>query len=151
MEYARLNRRLDDIIDIVSPSSLVDLTAWSLRVDGPKIARVNVVAWETAFSSHSTAQAYLDAPNLATGPLPDGFKANIFPGPYYEWWSAEQVRQRPCSVSLHTNQMQKDSPACTSCIYGNKTELIWCVRAGAGPQYPGDPHLQGLGGDSEVC
>ena len=88
MEYARLNKRLDDIVDIVSPRSMFPSRLVSQVT---AIARENVVASEAIISSHSSVQTYLDAPNLATGPLPDGFKASIFPGPYYEWWSAEQV------------------------------------------------------------
>ncbi|CAL8464192.1 g3727 [Coccomyxa elongata] len=53
MDFARLTKRLEDLVDI----------------------------------------AYVDAPNQASGPLPEGFKTNIFKGPYYEWWTARQDSQ----------------------------------------------------------
>lgn len=43
------------------------------------------------YDSRLLLQAYVDAPNQASGPLPEGFKTNIFKGPYYEWWTAKQV------------------------------------------------------------
>ncbi|CAL8463976.1 g3511 [Coccomyxa elongata] len=33
---------------------------------------------------------YLDAPNVASGPIPADVPSDIFRGPYYEWWNAEQ-------------------------------------------------------------
>ncbi|BDA49317.1 probable esterase OVCA2 [Coccomyxa sp. Obi] len=53
MDFARLTKRLEDLVDI----------------------------------------DYVDAPNQASGPLPEGFKTNIFKGPYYEWWNAKQDSQ----------------------------------------------------------
>jgi hypothetical protein len=33
---------------------------------------------------------YVDAPNAASGPLPPDVPADVFKGPYYEWWNAVQ-------------------------------------------------------------
>ncbi len=38
---------------------------------------------------------YVDAPHLASGPIPNDV-APFFEGPYYEWWNAIQV-----NVDLH--------------------------------------------------
>jgi hypothetical protein len=34
---------------------------------------------------------YVDAPNAASGPLPADVPSDIFKGPYFEWWNAQQV------------------------------------------------------------
>jgi len=33
---------------------------------------------------------YVNAPNAASGPIPEDVKP-YFDGPYYEWWNAEKV------------------------------------------------------------
>jgi len=33
---------------------------------------------------------YVNAPNVASGPIPEDVKP-YFDGPYYEWWNAEKV------------------------------------------------------------
>ena len=43
-------------------------------------------------------QVYLDAPNNASGPLPADVPTEVFKGPYFEWWNAQQV---PVSSCLH--------------------------------------------------
>ena len=35
---------------------------------------------------------YVNAPNPASGPLPPDVPKDVFPGPYYEWWNAQQAR-----------------------------------------------------------
>lgn len=36
-------------------------------------------------------QVYVNAPNPASGPIPEDVKP-YFEGPYFEWWNAEKVR-----------------------------------------------------------
>lgn len=48
---------------------------------------------------------YVNAPNAASGPIPEDVKP-YFDGPYYEWWNAEKVIiiQALLVVLRHENQ-----------------------------------------------
>lgn len=50
-------------------------------------------------------QVYVDAPNQASGPIPEDVKP-YFEGPYYEWWNAEKVCARhPLFKTLHLQHL----------------------------------------------
>ena len=46
----------------------------------------------------------MDAPNEASGPIPEDVKP-YFDGPYYEWWNAEKVRLITYDNDSATNVM----------------------------------------------
>ena len=74
MNRAGLDKALQDLVEFVSFNCSMLLVLELLFV----------------FRKSVFLQVYVDAPNEASGPIPDDVKP-YFDGPYFEWWNAEKV------------------------------------------------------------
>jgi len=73
-------------------------------------------------------QVYVNAPNEASGLIPEDVKP-YFDGPYYEWWNAEKVIAQTFLLSSVQRLLCNNSKATEASHAGACGTAIGCITA----------------------